>query len=110
MPFRVVASSGTVLRVDIGARPERATSLRRATVLTPSGAVRADLVRTERVCEWLCETGNEGGKECHFEAILRAAAPVDKAVGVMVEISRTSGEPARTPDQSSCGRPWTRRQ
>jgi hypothetical protein len=82
-PFRVVASSGTVLRVDIGARPERATSLRRATVLTPSGAVRANLVRTERVCEWLCGTGNEDGKECHFEAILRAAAPVDKAVGVL---------------------------
>jgi hypothetical protein len=78
VPFRVVASSGTVLRVDIGARPQRARSLRRATVLTRSGAVRAVLVRTERVCEWLCEE-----KECHFEALLRASAPVDKPIAVL---------------------------
>jgi hypothetical protein len=74
VPFRIVASSGTVVRVDIGARRESAASLRRATVPTPTGAVRADLVRTERVCQELCAE-----KECHFEAILRASAPVTDA-------------------------------
>lgn len=108
VPFRVVASSGTVLRVDIGARRERATSLRRATVLTPSGAVRADLVRTERVCEWLCGTGNEDGKECHFEAVLRTSATVNKAVGVLAgspdvreiaTISAGADRPLGSPDR-----------
>jgi hypothetical protein len=83
VPFRVVASAGTVVRVDIGAQPERARLLRRATVLTPSGTVGATLVRTERMCEWLCEVGNEKGRECHFEAVLRTSARVDKAVAVL---------------------------
>jgi hypothetical protein len=84
VPFRVVASLGTVVRVDLGARRERATSLRRATVLTRSGAVRATLLRAERVCEVLCPADDaEDGKECHFEAILRASAAVDGAVAVL---------------------------
>lgn len=83
VPFRVVASSGTVVRVDIGAQPERARFLRRATILTPSGRVAAILLRTERVCEWLCGVGNENEKECHFEAVLRTSARVDKAVAVL---------------------------
>ena len=81
-PFHVVTSSGTMVRVDLGARRDRATSLRRATVLTRSGAVRAELVRTERVCEVLCPD-DEQEEECHFEAILRASAPVDTAVAVL---------------------------
>ncbi len=83
VPFRVVASGGTVVRVDIGAQPERARLLRRATVLTSSGTVAATLVRTERMCEWLCEVGNENGKECHFEAVLRTSARVVNAVAVL---------------------------
>jgi hypothetical protein len=82
-PFPVVVSQGTVLRVDIGTQAERAQLLRRATVLTPSGTVGATLVRTERICEWLCEVGNEKGKECHFEAVLRASTRVDKAIAVL---------------------------
>src|SRR5688572_29755724 len=81
-PFDVVAYSGTMVRVDLGARRDRATSLRRATVLTRSGAVRAELVRTERVCEELCPD-EDHEKECHFEAILRAATPVDTVVAVL---------------------------
>ena len=83
VPFRVVASSGPEVRVDVGARAERAKSLGRATVLTPAGAVRARFVRTERVCKWLCGDGDETGKECHFEVVLRASAPVDKALAVL---------------------------
>jgi hypothetical protein len=83
VPFRVVESSGTLMRVDIGAERERARLLRTATVLTPAGALRARLVRTERVCEWLCGEGNEDGKECHFEAVLRASAPMDEAAAVL---------------------------
>jgi hypothetical protein len=83
VPFRVVASGGTMVRVDIGAQAERARLLRRATVLTPSGTVAATLVRTERMCEWLCEVGSENGKECHFEAVLRTSARVVHAVAVL---------------------------
>jgi hypothetical protein len=82
-PFRVVGSSGVEVRVDIGARAEHAKSLRRATVLTPAGARRARFVRTERVCEWLCGDGNQEGRECHFEVVLRASAPIDEAVAVL---------------------------
>jgi len=83
VPFRVVASGGTMVRVDIGAQAERARLLRRATVLTPSGTVAATLVRTERMCEWLCEVGGENGKECHFEAVLRTSARVVHPVAVL---------------------------
>lgn len=83
VPFRIVAASGRVARVDLGARADRAKSLWRATVVTPAGAVRARFVRTERVCEWLCGDGSEAGKECHFEAVLHASAPVDKALAVL---------------------------
>jgi hypothetical protein len=108
VPFRVVASGGTVLRVDIGAQPERARLLRRATVLTPSGTVGATLVRTERMCEWLCEVGNEKGRECHFEAVLRTSARVDKAVAVLAgspdvreiaTISAGADQPIGSPDR-----------
>ena len=103
VPFRVVASSGTVVRVDIGARRERATSLRRATVLTRAAAVRAEWVRTERVCEEVC------GEECHFEAILRASAPVNGAVSVLAgspdvrEIAAMSASSDRGIDSAT---PW----
>lgn len=80
-PFRVVAVFGTTVRVDIGARTERAGSLRRATVLTPSGAVAASFVRTVRVCERLC--GTDERKECHYEVLLRSSAPVHDAVAVL---------------------------
>ena len=83
VPFRVVASGGALVRVDIGAQPERARLLRRATVLTASGAVAATLVRTERICEWLCDVGNEKGKECHFEAVLRTSTRVVRALAVL---------------------------
>jgi hypothetical protein len=84
-PFRLVAFSGTMVRVDVGATRATAQQLRRATVLMPSGGVRAVLVRTEKVCEWLCgaEGDDEEGKECHFEAILRASATVKDAVAVL---------------------------
>jgi hypothetical protein len=84
-PFRVVAAARTEVRVDLGAARRAASSLRRATVLGRTGAVRATLVRTDRVCEVLCPGSDDedGGKECHFEAVLRAAAPVDDAVAVL---------------------------
>lgn len=108
VPFRVVESSGTLMRVDIGAERERSRSLRTATVLTPNGAVRARLVRTEGVCEWLCGEGNEDGKECHFEAVLRASAPVDEAVAVLsgspniqtvAPIPAGTGQPVDNPER-----------
>jgi hypothetical protein len=125
VPFRVVAFGGTMVRVDIGAQPERARLLRRATVLTPSGAVAATLVRTERMCEWLCEVGNENGKECHFEAVLRTSAKVDKALAVLpgspdvreiATISAGPDQPIATPDRWVAAEPindgqtlrWTR--
>ena len=127
VPFRIVASGGTVVRVDIGAQPERARLLRRATVLTPSGTVAATLVRTERMCEWLCEVGNgnENGKECHFEAVLRTAARVVQAVAVLAgsphvrEIATMSAgadQPIESPDRWIAAEPigpvptlrWTR--
>ena len=80
IPFRVVGSSGIEVRVDIGAQQDQARSLRRATVLTAAGAVAARLARTERTCEKLCAGTTE---ECHFEAVLRAAAPADGAVAVL---------------------------
>jgi hypothetical protein len=80
IPFRVVGSSGIEVRVDIGAQRDQARSLRRATVLTAAGAVAAAFARTERTCEKLCAGTTE---ECHFEAVLRAAAPVDGAVAVL---------------------------
>lgn len=81
IPFQVITSSGTMVRVDIGEDRERARSLRRATVVTPTGAVAATFVRTERECEALC--GEDGEKECHFEAILRTTAPVKQPVVVL---------------------------
>jgi hypothetical protein len=122
VPFRVVAYRGTVVRVDIGAQPERARVLRRATVLTPSGTVAATLVRTERMCEWLCEVGNENGKTCHFEAVLRTSARVVQAVGVLAgspdvrEIATFSAgrdQPIGSPDRWIAAEPietlrWTR--
>lgn len=125
VPFRVVASRGTVVRVDIGAQPERARLLRRATVLTPSGTVAATLVRTERKCEWLCEVGSENGKECHFEAVLRTSARVVQAVAVLAgspavqeiaTISAGAERPIGSPDRWIAAEPieelsplrWTR--
>ena len=122
VPFRIVASGGTVVRVDIGAQPERARLLRRATVLTPSGTVAATLVRTERMCEWLCEVGNENGKECHFEAVLRTSARVARAVAVLAgspdvreiaTISAGADQPIGSPDRWIAAEPietlrWTR--
>lgn len=124
-PFRVVASGGNVLRVDIGAHAERARLLRRATVLTPSGPVGATLVRTERMCEWLCEVGNEQGRECHFEAVLRTSIRVDKPVAVLAgspdvrelgTISPGANQPIGNPDRWIAAEPvndgstlrWTR--
>jgi hypothetical protein len=83
VPFRILGVAGSELRIDIGAEKGRAASLRRATVLTRSGAVPATLVRTERICEWLCGEGNEDGKECHFEAVLRALRRVQDPVTVL---------------------------
>jgi hypothetical protein len=42
VPFRVVASGGTVLRVDIGAQPGRARLLRLTTVLATAMLIRGD--------------------------------------------------------------------
>jgi len=125
VPFRIVASDGTVVRVDIGAQPERARLLRRATILTPSGTVAATFVRTERKCEWLCEIGSENGKECHFEAVLRTSARVVHAVAVLAgspdvrEIATLSAgaeQPIGSPDRWIAAEPieelsplrWTR--
>lgn len=125
VPFRVVASDGSVVRVDIVAQPERALLLRRATVLTASGAVAATLVRTERMCEWLCEVGNEKGKECHFEVVLRTSARVVQPVAVLAgspdvreiaSISAGADQPIGTPDRWIAAEPigtgstlrWTR--
>ena len=125
VPFRVVASGGTVVRVDIGAQPERARLLRRVTVLTKSGRVAATLVRTERKCEWLCEVGSENGKTCHFEAVLRTSATVARAVAVLAgspdvrEIATMSAgatQPIGSPDRWIAAEPikelsplrWTR--
>jgi hypothetical protein len=83
LPFNVVSASGTIVRVDLGARRAPASSLRRATVLTPTGAVRANFARAERVGERLCGSDNEDGKECHYEAVLRAHARVNGAVAVL---------------------------
>ena len=82
-PYRIVSSSGREVRVDIGALRERGRSLQRATVLTPGGPVDAALVRTERVCEWLCGKGEEDGRECHFESLLRAPRPLERPLAVL---------------------------
>jgi hypothetical protein len=124
-PFRLVAFSGTMVRVDVGGKRASAEQLRRATVLTASGGVRAVLVRTERVCEWLCgsEGDDEDGKECHFEAILRASANVKEAVAVLAgspdvrafaAMSAGSSEPIGSPERWIAAEPvedgysWTR--
>ena len=79
-PFHADGASGTTIAVDVGSPREAAALLQRATVLTPSGTVRAELVRTERVCISPCGDDEE---ECHFVAILRAAARVERAVAVL---------------------------
>ena len=83
VPFPIVASERTEVRVHIGELRSRASLLTRATVLTPSGAVPARLIRTERKCEYLC--GGPPGDErvCHFEAILRASQAVSDPVAVL---------------------------
>jgi hypothetical protein len=125
VPFRVVSSDGNLLRVDIGAQAEGARLLRRATVLTPSGPVRATLVRTERMCEWLCDVGDEQGRECHFEAVLRTSARVDNAAAVFAgspdvrdigAIAAGASQPVGNPDRWIAAEPvndgstlrWTR--
>ena len=83
VPFPIVASDRTDVRVYVGELKSRASLLTRATVLTPSGAVPARLIRTERKCEYLC--GGPPGDEqvCHFEAILRASRAVSDPVAVL---------------------------
>jgi hypothetical protein len=93
--------------------------------LTPSGAVAATLVRTERMCEWLCEVGSENGKECHFEAVLRTSARVVQAIAVLAgspdvreiaTMSAGSDQPIGSPDRWIAAEPieelsplrWTR--
>jgi hypothetical protein len=83
VPFLVVARDRNEVRVHIGELRSRASLLTRATVLTPSGAVLARLIRSERKCEYLC--GGPPGDErvCHFEAILRASQAVSDPVAVL---------------------------
>jgi hypothetical protein len=80
-PYRIVASTRTRVRVDIGQDRPRANGLRLATVITPSGAIPATLIRTRRICEALC--GEEDGKECHYEAVLRPSRPVTEPIAVL---------------------------
>ena len=83
VPFLIVASERTEVRVLIGELRSRASLLTRATVLTPSGAVPARLIRTERKCEYLCGGPPGDGLVCHFEAILRASQAVSDPVAVL---------------------------
>lgn len=80
-PYQIVASTPTQVRVDIGQDRSRANALRRATVLTRSEAVPATLVRTRRICETLC--GEDDGKECHYEAVLRPSRAVREPIAVL---------------------------
>lgn len=80
-PFTVIRASGSHVRVDIGGDKSRSQLLRNATVVGPSGAVGATLVRVERKCTVLCS--EEDGPDCHYEAVLRALGSVDDAVGVL---------------------------
>jgi hypothetical protein len=80
-PFTVIAASGSEVRVDIGADVSRSQLVREATVLSPSGAIRASLVRLDRRCESAC--GDDGTTYCHFEAILQASQDVGRAVAVL---------------------------
>lgn len=82
-PFRIVESSGRLVRVDLGADRSRAKQVRRATVLTPAGAVSAVLVRTERVCQWLCSEGDPETRACHFEAVLSATTRLEQPLAVL---------------------------
>ncbi len=81
-PFTVIAESGRQVRVDIGTDRGRARLLRRAVVLTRSGAVRATFVRAERRCTWICSEDDENDRVCHYEAVLRASAPFRDAIAV----------------------------
>lgn len=80
-PYQIVASTPTQVRVDIGRDRSRANALRLATVLTRSEAVPATLVRTRRICETLC--GEDDGKECHYEAVLRPSRAVTEPIAVL---------------------------
>ena len=80
-PFEVVAFSSTHVRVDIGADKARAQLLRRATILTEAGPVAATLVRARRTCVWLC--GEDDGKTCHYEAILRTSGLPARPLAVL---------------------------
>jgi hypothetical protein len=80
-PFAVVAASGSEVRVDLGVDASRSQLVREAIVLGPSGAIPAGLVRLERKCESPC--GDDGTKECHFDAILLASRRVGEAIAVL---------------------------
>jgi hypothetical protein len=80
-PFTVVAASGFEVRVDIGRDTSRSHLLRQATVVTPSRAMLAKLVRLERKCTKVCD--DDDSPVCHFEAVLRASGRADGAVGVL---------------------------
>ena len=80
-PFEVVAFSSTHVRVDIGADKARARLLRRATILTEAGPVQATLARARMKCVWLC--GEDDGKTCHYEAILRTSGLPARPLAVL---------------------------
>ncbi len=82
-PFTVVAESGRQVRVDIGTDRARARLLRRAVILTRSGPVPATLVRSTRTCRSVCGEGDKDNRACHYEAVLRAAAPFRDAIAVL---------------------------
>ena len=82
-PFSVVAELGRQVRVDIGTDRARARLLRRAVILTRSGPVPAMLVRSTRRCRWVCGEGDKDSRVCHYEAVLRAAAPFRDAIAVL---------------------------
>ena len=76
-----------MVRVDIGADQANANLLRRATILTETGPVDAVLVRTERVCQWLCgvEGDPDEGKACHYEADLRASKRIAVTTALVIK-------------------------
>jgi hypothetical protein len=82
-PFTVVAESGRQVRVDIGTDRRRARLLRRAVLLTRSGPVPAMLVRAARTCTWVCGERDQDNRVCHYEAVLRAAAPFRDVIAVL---------------------------
>jgi hypothetical protein len=87
-PYQILASTRTQVQVDIGQDRQRANALQSATVITPSGAVPATLIRTRRICEALC--GDEDDKECHYEAVLRTSRPVTEPIAVLAGLPLVS--------------------